>query len=158
MKTSNQIIDAVAVKIGENGTPASDYATARALGVTSQRVSNIRHGRLYLSKAMATRAARILGVEPGALITIAAADRERDDQVRASLLKVAQQALSVSIVLWSSGALAAAASRAICILCQVAALTRDGRSARRFYRFFTRPRGRGCYAPALIVSDQNTKA
>ena len=75
MQTSNDVLDALALRLGEPGAPASDYATAKALGVEPQRVSKIRHGKLYLSKAMAIRAAEILAVEPAALINIAAAER-----------------------------------------------------------------------------------
>lgn len=128
MQSSNEVLDALAVRLGDVDAPASDYAMAKALGVTPQRMSAIRHGRLYLSKAMAIRAAEIMAVEPAALINIAAAERETNAIVKRSLLKVAQAALTVSLVVGISAPAAGAAKAVNCILCQLARRRRTARS------------------------------
>lgn len=62
MQTSNEILDAIAARLGTADAPCTDYRIAQALDVPQTRISSIRHGRIYLSKALAVRAAALLGL------------------------------------------------------------------------------------------------
>jgi len=65
----------------------------------TQTISHVRAGRRGLSRAQCKIAAEILGVEAGALITIVAAEREDDAELRASMLKVAARGLAAAVAL-----------------------------------------------------------
>lgn len=93
MQSSTDVLDAMAAKDRANGGTGTDYAIAKILGVTPQRVSDIRRGRHSLSRTLAVPAADFLGVDPAAIVTIAIAERETDARLRAALLRLARTAL-----------------------------------------------------------------
>ena len=104
MKNSIDILDAIARAHGD----CSDYRISKLTGIPQNKISGIRLGRCSMSRANCKRAALVLGVEPGALIAIAQAEREEDAEIAASLLRVANHGLA-----------AAAATAAVCLLCKV---------------------------------------
>ncbi|MBY4945092.1 hypothetical protein K6V92_00440 [Cupriavidus respiraculi] len=71
MKTTLQYVDAVKAKLNL----PSDYAIAKALGVTRAAVSSYRNQRTFFDDLTAVRVAEILGLNP--MEVIAAANRER---------------------------------------------------------------------------------
>lgn len=120
MQTSNDVLDAIAERYRTDKGPASDYRIAKLLDVTPPRISSIRSGKLFISKSLAIKAAELLGIEPGPLVAIATAERETNEVLKASLLRMARHALTVVIVLCISAPLSVAGGRAadaLCILC-----------------------------------------
>lgn len=93
MKSSVDILDELSKENKRRGETGSDYALATVLCTKPPRISDIRNGRQTLSKSLCRVAAYYLGVEYGALVTIAAADREKDKTLKDSLLKVAAAGL-----------------------------------------------------------------
>lgn len=95
LKNSADILDALSRALGD----CSDYRIAKELGTTTQNVSHARAGRRGLSRQQCKIAARILGCEPGALITIVAAEREEDRDLAASMLKVAARGMAAALLM-----------------------------------------------------------
>jgi hypothetical protein len=106
MKNSIEILDAIARAHGD----CSDYRISKLTGIAPAKISAIRNGHCSMSRANCKKAAAILGVEPGALIAIAQAEREEDQEIAASLLRVANQGLAAAVV---------AATVTNCLLCKV---------------------------------------
>ncbi len=72
MASSLEFLDAVKVKHGIS----SDYALAKALGVTRFTISGYRHGKAKaMNSATAIRVAELLEIDP--LLVVAVAERER---------------------------------------------------------------------------------
>lgn len=71
MKTTLEYVDAVKIRLDL----PSDYAIAKALGVSRQAVSQYRQGKASFDDLTAVRVAEILGLNP--MEVIAAANRER---------------------------------------------------------------------------------
>lgn len=160
MQTSNDVLDALANRLGTPDKPASDYRIARELDVTTQRISSIRHGRIFLSKSMAITASKLLEVEPAALIAIATAERETDQTVKESLLRIARASLAVSIALCVSAApqlAAGTAAAAQCILCKVRRARRRRRANRAYPGLISarlaKPRRRPLSSPQRQYGD-----
>lgn len=95
LKSSTDIIEALARRLGG----VSDYRVSKELGIPPQVISSVRAGRRGLSRSQCKSAASILGVEAGALITIVAAEREDDAELRASMLKVAARGMAAAMLL-----------------------------------------------------------
>ncbi len=60
----------------------SDYALAKALGVTKQTVSRYRSGIGLFDDHVALRAAELLGIDPGIVLLDIYAERTKNDEVR----------------------------------------------------------------------------
>jgi len=78
MKTTIDVLSALSRKLDG----ASDYAIAKALGVTRGAVSKYRTGTSTFDDATAMKAADILGVEPAAIMLLAHAERTKTPEVR----------------------------------------------------------------------------
>jgi len=78
MKTTLEFLDAVSKKLGG----ASDYAIAKELGVTRAAVSRYRNGQSAFDDETAIRVARILDIDPAAVVTAAHAERTKNPEVR----------------------------------------------------------------------------
>jgi len=61
----------------------SDYALAKALGVTQSTVSSYRIGRSRIDNDVALTVAEILGIDPIAVIAAASAERAKTPEQRA---------------------------------------------------------------------------
>lgn len=150
MKNSIEILDAVAAKLGG----VSDYRIWKDCGIYHGTISSVRAGRCTLSPANCAKAADILGVEVGALIAIVAAEREEDESIRESLLRVADKGLKIAAQVGKASrrkvaaaallavglqvapippaqASAAAPQSAACLLCQISSPRRARRRSRR---------------------------
>ncbi|MBB5447115.1 MULTISPECIES: hypothetical protein [unclassified Paraburkholderia] len=79
MKTTVEWLDDVKARLGL----PSDYAAAKALGVTRAAVSKYRTGQSFFRDPTAIRAAEILGIHPFEVIAAARAERSRDDCTKA---------------------------------------------------------------------------
>lgn len=133
MQTSKDILDAVAKKLGG----ATDYRIGKETGIRQGTISNIRNGKCSLSAEGCAACADILGVEAGALIAIATAERQDDPDIRKSLLRVARKGMAAAALTAAIGLSAAPlppahASSAPqqpgqCLLCKVTR-TRDRRT------------------------------
>jgi hypothetical protein len=119
MKNSIEIIDAIARAYGD----CTDYRVSKITGIPPQKISRIRAGKCSMSRANCKKAALILGVEPGALIAIAQAEREEDQEIAASLLRIANQGLAAAAV---------AATVTNCLLCKVVTGNKRPPRARAF--------------------------
>lgn len=78
MKTTVEYLDAVKAKLDL----PSDYAAAKALGVTRAAVSRYRNGLGTFDDLTAARVAQILGVEPIEVIAATNFERSSDDRAR----------------------------------------------------------------------------
>ncbi len=76
MKTQQKYLDDLA-DLTETG---SDYAIAKMLGVTRQRISNYRAGRHHFDQEMCFRVAEALGLNPIEVIAALAAEKEKDKE------------------------------------------------------------------------------
>lgn len=92
MKNSIDILDAISRAHGD----CSDYRIGKLTGIPHSKISGIRAGKCSMSRTNCKRAALALGVEPGALIAIAQAEREEDEEIAASLLRVANRGLAAA--------------------------------------------------------------
>jgi predicted transcriptional regulator len=79
MKTTVEYLDAVKAKLDL----PSDYAAAKALGVTRAAVSRYRNGLGTFDDLTAARVADILGVEPIEVIAATNFERSTDERARA---------------------------------------------------------------------------
>lgn len=79
MKTTGEYLDAVKAKLDL----PSDYATAKALGVTRATMSRYRVAGACPDELVCARIADILGVEPIEVIAAAQFERSKDEQARA---------------------------------------------------------------------------
>lgn len=77
----------------------SDYAAAKALGITQSSVIKMRARNSTLDEETAARIASLLGVNPAGIIIDQVAERTKSPEVRSTLAKMADQ---------------------LCILCKVA--------------------------------------
>lgn len=71
-----ELLDAVKVRRGIT----SDYALAKALGVTQQAVSSYRAGRSRIDDEVALTVAEILNIHPLQVIAAANAERAKTDE------------------------------------------------------------------------------
>ncbi|CAJ3022172.1 helix-turn-helix domain-containing protein [Burkholderia pseudomallei] len=78
MKTTVEYLDAIKVRLDL----PSDYAVAKALGLTRAAVSKQRLGHSVFDDTTALRVAEILGVDPMEVISAANAERARDEETR----------------------------------------------------------------------------
>ncbi|WP_076887767.1 DUF3693 domain-containing protein [Burkholderia pseudomallei] len=78
MKTTVEYLDAIKVRLDL----PSDYAVAKALGLTRAAVSKQRLGHSVFDDTTALRVAEILGVNPMEVISAANAERARDEETR----------------------------------------------------------------------------
>ncbi|HDR8859331.1 TPA: helix-turn-helix domain-containing protein [Burkholderia territorii] len=79
MKTTVDWLDAVKARLDL----PSDYAAAKALGVTRGAVSKYRNQQSVFDEKTAIRVAEILGVDPFEVIAAAHAESSRDDRTKA---------------------------------------------------------------------------
>jgi len=103
MQTSNDILNAVAKKLGG----ATDYRIGKETGIRQGTISNIRNGKCSLSADGCAACADILGVEAGALIAIATAERQENPDIRKSLLRVARKGMATAALTAAIGLAAA---------------------------------------------------
>jgi transcriptional regulator with XRE-family HTH domain len=78
MKTTGEYLDAVKAKLDL----PSDYATAKALGVTPSAVSKYRLGRSQPDDLVCARIAEILVIEPMEVIAATHFERSSDERAR----------------------------------------------------------------------------
>ncbi|EON15340.1 helix-turn-helix transcriptional regulator [Pandoraea sp. SD6-2] len=78
MKTTVDYLDAVKARLDL----PSDYAAAKALGVTRAAVSRHRNGLSVFDEATAVRVAEILGIEPIEVISACKAEGSTDAHMR----------------------------------------------------------------------------
>ncbi|MBB5469201.1 transcriptional regulator with XRE-family HTH domain [Paraburkholderia sp. CI2] len=79
MKTTVEWVDDVKARLDL----PSDYAAAKALGVTRSTVSKYRTGQSVFQDATAIRAAEILGIHPFEIIAATRAERSQDERAKA---------------------------------------------------------------------------
>lgn len=79
MKTTGDYLDAVKAKLDL----PSDYATAKALGVTRAAVSRYRLLQSFPDELVCAKIADILGIEPIEVIAAAQFERSKDEHARA---------------------------------------------------------------------------
>ncbi|MFM0206931.1 DUF3693 domain-containing protein [Paraburkholderia sediminicola] len=111
MKTTIQYLDAVKKKLDL----PSDYAAAKALGVTRAAVSRYRNSLGTFDEAVAMRAAEILNVDPLEVISACKAESAHDERIRKVWVniwgKATGAATTVAVTVFIAG-LAAAPSPA----------------------------------------------
>ncbi|WP_321921049.1 helix-turn-helix domain-containing protein [Burkholderia sp. BCC1998] len=78
MKTTVQWLDAVKARLDL----PSDYAAAKALGVTRSAVSAYRNGRSVFDEKTCIRAAELLGIDPLEVIASARVESAKDPLTR----------------------------------------------------------------------------
>lgn len=127
MQSSVDILNAVAKKLGG----VTDYRIAKDIGIHQATISSVRAGRCSLSRENCAKAAEVLGVEVGALIAIATAEREENPDIRRSLLRVARKGMATAALVAAIGLSAAPAPPAQastapqqggnCLLCKLSA-------------------------------------
>ncbi|MFM0364236.1 hypothetical protein [Paraburkholderia sediminicola] len=78
MKTTGEYLDAVKAKLDL----PSDYATAKALGVTRAAVSRYRLLQSFPDELICAKIADILGIEPIEVIAAAQYERSKDEHAR----------------------------------------------------------------------------
>lgn len=78
MKTTLDFIEAVSRKLGG----ASDYAVAKALGITRASVSRYRNGHGGFDDETALKVARVLDIDPAAVAAASHAERAKTPEVR----------------------------------------------------------------------------
>ncbi|ELW9447700.1 DUF3693 domain-containing protein [Burkholderia orbicola] len=78
MKTTIEYLDAYKAKLGVD----SDYAAAKALGVTRSAVSNYRNGSRGFDDATAVRIAEVLDVNPMEVIAAVHGEWARTEDMR----------------------------------------------------------------------------
>jgi hypothetical protein len=99
----------------------------RALDISRQAISNIKHGRNCLDNYTAAKVAEVTGLELGAVIASVEAERTQDNDRRAFWQRLGGTAAAVLFTWWIVGQdtapallqLAADAS-ALCVLCKIA--------------------------------------
>lgn len=109
MQSSNDILDAVAKKLGG----VTDYRVAKETGIRQGTISNVRTGKCQLSPEACAACADILGVEAGALIAIVAAERTDNPDIRKSLLRVARRGMAAAALVAAVGVCTAPAPPAL---------------------------------------------
>lgn len=78
MKTTIEWLDALKEHLGL----PSDYATAKALGVTRSTVSGYRTGRSVFDQATCIKVAELMGVDPFEIIASINAETARDSKTK----------------------------------------------------------------------------
>lgn len=78
MKTTLEFLDGVSAKLGG----ASDYAIAKELDVTRSAVSRYRNGLSTFDDETAIRVARILDIDPAAVLLAAHAERTKNPEAK----------------------------------------------------------------------------
>jgi predicted transcriptional regulator len=78
MKTTLEFLEAVRSKLGG----ASDYAIAKELGISRSAVSKYRNGMGGFDDETAVKVARLLDVDPAAVVTAAHAERTKNPELR----------------------------------------------------------------------------
>ena len=91
MKTQQKYLDQVA-ELTETG---SDYAIAKKLGISTQRVSNYRRGRHTFDDEMCTRVALALGINPFKVIAEINAEKAKTAEKRKFWKDAASRAAAV---------------------------------------------------------------
>lgn len=111
MKSTVQYLDAVRERLGL----PSDYATAKALGVTRAAVSSYRTGRTIPDDLVCARIADALGVEPMEVIAAINYQRAKSEDARQlweSIWGKAAGAIALSLTLFAVGLSVAPTSKA----------------------------------------------
>ena len=111
MKTTGEYLDAVKEKLDL----PSDYATAKALGVTPSAVSKYRLGRSQPDDLVCARIADILGIEPMEVIAAMHFERSTDDRAKAlweGIWGKAAGAIALSLTAFAVGLSVAPTSKA----------------------------------------------
>lgn len=116
-RTTLDYLDAIRAKLGEPGQPASDYAAAKALGVSRQAVSRYRTGRGGFDDDVAIRAAEILGIPAERLLVEVQIERDAPPEVRQLWQRIAARMAAASLS--AAVAAVAVAKPLVCILCQI---------------------------------------
>lgn len=78
MKTTLEFLEAIRAKLGG----ISDYAIAKELGVTRAAVSKYRNGLSGFDDETAVKVARVLDIDPAAVVTAAHAERSKNPELR----------------------------------------------------------------------------
>ncbi len=104
MENSLEILEATRRKKGN----CTWYRLAVYLAVNPSSLINIKNGRSPLSKQLAVKCAKILGVEPADLVIITESERATDPALKSSYKRLMARA---------GVAVAAAGQGIICILC-----------------------------------------
>jgi transcriptional regulator with XRE-family HTH domain len=87
MHTTVELLDAVKSRLGLS----SDYAAAKALGVTRQRVSAWRNGRQTFEDEVCLRVAEILEVDPFPVMASVRIERIEEDERRSLWLNALEK-------------------------------------------------------------------
>ncbi|WP_284454387.1 DUF3693 domain-containing protein [Cupriavidus campinensis] len=78
MKTTLEFLEAVRAKLGG----ASDYAIAKELDISRSAVSKYRNGLGGFDDETAVKVARVLDIDPSAVLTAAHAERTKNPELR----------------------------------------------------------------------------
>ncbi|WP_354682637.1 DUF3693 domain-containing protein [Cupriavidus necator] len=78
MKTTLEFLEAVRAKLGG----ASDYAIAKELDISRSAVSKYRNGLGGFDDETAVKVARVLDIDPAAVVTAAHAERTKNPELR----------------------------------------------------------------------------
>ncbi|CAG4928359.1 helix-turn-helix domain-containing protein [Paraburkholderia saeva] len=111
MKTTGEYLDAVKAKLDL----PSDYATAKALGVTRASVSKWRLGHSVPDELACARIADIIGVEPIEVIAASQYERSKDEHARAlweSIWGKAAGAIALNLIVCAVGLSVAPSTKA----------------------------------------------
>ncbi len=84
---------------------ASDYALAKALGITRQTISGYRNKKTSLHDDVAIRVAELLGIEPGIVLIDMHAERSKTAEIRNVWERVSAGFPALSLQAKSAGAL-----------------------------------------------------
>lgn len=112
MKNQQFYIDQVR-KLTETG---SDYAVAKKLGITRQRMSHYKHGRHYFDDELAFRVAELLKVSPAEVIAAVHLEKSSTPEKQAFWKKALEKAAAAGITAVLAGPLLFDAAQR-CILC-----------------------------------------
>jgi predicted transcriptional regulator len=107
MKSTEQYLDAVKDRLDL----PSDYALAKALGVTRAAVSSYRVGRSMPDDLVCARIAAVIGVEPMEVIAAINYQRAKSDDARSlweSIWGKAAGAIALNLIVCAVGSLAVA--------------------------------------------------
>lgn len=120
MASSRDILEWIAHRYAEESKPASLYRVAKLLGADLPLIYSIAAGRRGLPRSLVREAAELLHCEPGALVMVIAAEKEKDARLKESLLSLARRfipPLGVAVSIGVSMLAHPIARAADCILC-----------------------------------------
>lgn len=121
METTNQLLDRIKEKYGLK----SDYALAKAIGMSRERISRYRNSSGELGDDAALKVAELLDLDPGYVLACMSHQRTKSDAARhawerlADLVKRHGVAAGMAILAAAPTLSALRLESLVCILCQM---------------------------------------